>query len=260
MSAAGPGRVSLVHPRRSPVAAPLPMIAQATLDRETGESLPAHAEHDRQTAYASAGLGALMMLAAVVVLVDAASLRESDAAMGPAVVPTAVGILLGAVGILLAGRSWWDLRAATRADAAGTPGADGATAAGTPGADGATAAGTPDADGATAAGATGADGADGAGAADDAGSAGDAPDGALASKAPILRLAGMVVVLIAFALLLPLLGYVVCAALLFTGAALLLGAPRPLTVLAYGWTLAIVVFLVFDRLIGLALPVGPWGF
>ena len=27
-----------------------------------------------------------------------------------------------------------------------------------------------------------------------------------------------------------------------------------------GWTLAAVVFLVFDVLIGLSLPTGPWGF
>jgi putative tricarboxylic transport membrane protein len=70
----------------------------------------------------------------------------------------------------------------------------------------------------------------------------------------------MMGVLVGFAVLLPVLGYVVCATLLFTGAALLLGAARPITVLAYGWTVAIVVFLVFDRLIGLALPTGPWGF
>jgi putative tricarboxylic transport membrane protein len=31
-------------------------------------------------------------------------------------------------------------------------------------------------------------------------------------------------------------------------------------VVAYGWALAATVFLVFDRLIGLTLPAGPWGF
>ena len=35
---------------------------------------------------------------------------------------------------------------------------------------------------------------------------------------------------------------------------------RPVRTAAYGWTMAGLVFLVFDRLIGLALPVGPWGF
>ena len=74
------------------------------------------------------------------------------------------------------------------------------------------------------------------------------------------RGAALVALLVAFAVLLPVLGYVVASTLLFTGAALLLGAPRPATVVAYGWTLAVVVYLVFDRLIGLALPVGPWGF
>ncbi|XVV09741.1 tripartite tricarboxylate transporter TctB family protein [Actinoplanes sp. CA-131856] len=74
------------------------------------------------------------------------------------------------------------------------------------------------------------------------------------------RLTAMVVTLIAFAVLLPFLGYVFCSAGLFTAAALLLGAPHPARVAAYGWTLAAVVFLVFDRLIGLSLPTGPWGF
>jgi putative tricarboxylic transport membrane protein len=199
----GPDRVSLVHPRRSPVAAPFPMIAQATLDRDTGESLPTHAEYDRQTALATVALGGLMVVAGIVVLVDAASLRETNAAIGPAAVPTAVGILLGIVGLLMATRAWWTLRRAAP---------------------------------------------------------GPGSDPALPNRAQVIRLGAMVGVLIAYAVLLPVLGYVVCAALLFTGAAVLLGAPRPLAVFAYGWTLAIVVFLVFDRLIGLALPVGPWGF
>ena len=76
----------------------------------------------------------------------------------------------------------------------------------------------------------------------------------------LIRLAAMVAVLVAFAVLLPILGYVVASALLFTGAALLLGAPHPARIAAYGLTLAGLVFLLFDRLIGLALPAGPWGF
>ena len=76
----------------------------------------------------------------------------------------------------------------------------------------------------------------------------------------LFRLAAMVAVLVAFAFLLPYVGYVVASALLFTGAALLLGAPHPVRTLAYGWALAGIVFLLFDRLIGLALPTGPWGF
>ena len=71
---------------------------------------------------------------------------------------------------------------------------------------------------------------------------------------------GLVAALLLFAVLLPVLGYVVSSAALFVAAALLLGAPRGWTVVAYGWALAAVVFLVFDRLIGLTLPAGPWGF
>ena len=181
MSAGEP--VSLVHPRRSAVAAPLPMIAQATLDRDTEQGLPAHDEHDRGTLQATVTLGGLMTLAAI----------------GPAAVPTVVGILLGVVGVVMAARAWWELRRA-------------------------------------------------------------APGPALPPRGRLIRLAAMIGVLVGFAVLLPVLGYVVCAALLFTGAALLLGAPHPARTAAYGWTLAGLVFLLFDRLIGLALPTGPWGF
>ncbi|GIJ48294.1 hypothetical protein Val02_51800 [Virgisporangium aliadipatigenens] len=192
-------RVSLVHPRRSAVAAPVPMIAQATLDRASEEGLRGHLEHDRGTLLATAALGALMVLGGIVVLVNAASLRDSPGpGLGPAAVPTVVGVLLAAVGLVLAARAGWDLRRATKPEPV--------------------------------------------------------------PRERVVRLAGMLVLLLAFAFLLPVLGYVVCAAFLFTGAALLLGAPRPALVAAYGWTLAIVVFLVFDKLIGLALPVGPWGF
>ncbi|WP_406690204.1 tripartite tricarboxylate transporter TctB family protein [Saccharopolyspora sp. ID03-671] len=75
-----------------------------------------------------------------------------------------------------------------------------------------------------------------------------------------LRLCALVAALVAFALLLPVLGYVVTSAGLFIAAALLLGAPRGWHVVAHGWSLAALVFLVFDRLIGLTLPTGPWGF
>jgi putative tricarboxylic transport membrane protein len=75
-----------------------------------------------------------------------------------------------------------------------------------------------------------------------------------------LRVLALVAALVGFALLLPLLGYVVTATGLFVAAALLLGAPRDWRIFAWGWALAAVVFLVFDRLIGLTLPAGPWGF
>lgn len=76
----------------------------------------------------------------------------------------------------------------------------------------------------------------------------------------VLRLCALVTALVAFALLLPVLGYVVTSAGLFVAAALLLGTPRRWQVVAHGWSLAALVFIVFDRLIGLTLPAGPWGF
>lgn len=75
-----------------------------------------------------------------------------------------------------------------------------------------------------------------------------------------LRVLALVGALVLFALLLPWLGYVVSTAGLFIATALLLGAPRNSQVIAYGWALAAAAFLVFDRLIGLSLPSGPWGF
>ena len=176
----------------------MPMVAHATLSDEAERALPAHAEHDRSTLLASAALGMVMVIGSVVVLIDAASLRASDAVVGPAAAPTTVGILLGALGALMALHAVRRLRAATVRQAL--------------------------------------------------------------PHRRLLRLGAMVAVLVAFAVLLPILGYVVSSALLFTGAALLLGAPHPARTAAYGWTLAGVVFLIFDRLIGLALPAGPWGF
>lgn len=182
----------------NPLAPSMPMVAHATLSAETEHALPAHAEHDRSTLLASAALGGVMLVGAVVVLVDAASLRPSDEVVGPAAAPTAVGVLLGVLGALLVLSAVRHLRTATARQ--------------------------------------------------------ELPHRRL------LRLAAMVALLVAFALLLPIIGYVVASALLFTGAALLLGAPHPARTAAYGWTLAGVVFLLFDRLIGLALPAGPWGF
>jgi putative tricarboxylic transport membrane protein len=187
---------ALVEP--NPLAPPMPMVAHATLSEQVEQALPAHAEHDRGTLLASMTLGIVMMAGAVVVLIDAASLRPSDAAVGPAVAPTAVGVLLGLLGALMLLQSGRHLRAATARQAL--------------------------------------------------------------PHRRLLRLAAMVLLLVAYAVLLPIFGYVVSSTLLFTGAALLLGAPHPVRTLAYGWTLAGVVFLVFDRLIGLAMPVGPWGF
>jgi putative tricarboxylic transport membrane protein len=190
---AGPGAAE-----PNPLAPSIPMVAHATLSAEAEHALPAHAEHDRSTLLASVALGGVMLLGAVVVLVDAASLRPSDEVVGPAAAPTAVGVLLGVLGTLLVLQAVRQLRTATARQQL--------------------------------------------------------------PHRRMLRLAAMVALLVAFAVLLPVIGYVVASALLFTGAALLLGAPRPVRTAAYGWTLAGVVFLLFDRLIGLALPAGPWGF
>ena len=85
------------------------------------------------------------------------------------------------------------------------------------------------------------------------------PGPAWQPRAGLLVLA-MVAALVAYAVLLPLLGFVVTSAALFVVAAILLGAPHFWRTVAYGWALAAIVFLVFDRLIGLTLPTGPWGF
>jgi putative tricarboxylic transport membrane protein len=153
---------------------------------------------DRHTVLATAAFGGLLLLAAVLVIVDAARLPETSAVVGPAVVPLPVGVLLGVVGAGLLVDSRVKLRRAE-------PGRPWQRSAG-------------------------------------------------------LRVLGLVAALVGFALLLPLLGYVVTSTALFVAAALLLDAPRDWRVLAWGWALAAVVFLVFDRLIGLTMPAGPWGF
>jgi putative tricarboxylic transport membrane protein len=153
---------------------------------------------DRNTVLASAAFGGVMLVAAVLVIVDAIRLPETSEAVGPAAVPLPVGVLLGIVGVALLVQARVQLRSASR-ETAWQPRA-------------------------------------------------------------LLRVLGMVAALIAFAVLLPVLGYVVSAAALFVAAAMLLGAPRFWSTVAYGWALAAIVFLAFDRLIGLSLPTGPWGF
>ncbi|MFC4010100.1 tripartite tricarboxylate transporter TctB family protein [Nonomuraea purpurea] len=75
-----------------------------------------------------------------------------------------------------------------------------------------------------------------------------------------LKVGALAGVLVAFALLLPVVGYVVGSAVLFVATALLLGAPHGWRLYACGWSLAALAFVTFDRLIGLTLPTGPWGF
>ncbi|GAB3435165.1 tripartite tricarboxylate transporter TctB family protein [Actinophytocola sediminis] len=155
-------------------------------------------EAERREVLASAAFGGVMLLAAVLVIVDAVRLPETSEAVGPAAVPLPVGVLLGLVGAALLVRARGQLAGAV--------------------------------------------------------------DGQPWQPRAGLRLLGMVGALVAFALLLPVLGYVVTSAGLFVAAAMLLGAPNGWRTVAYGWALAAIVFLVFDRLIGLSLPAGPWGF
>jgi putative tricarboxylic transport membrane protein len=75
-----------------------------------------------------------------------------------------------------------------------------------------------------------------------------------------LRMLTLIGVLVGYAVVMPFLGYVVSATLLFGATAIVLGAPYRLRAFAYGWCVAVLVYLVFDVGIGISLPSGPWGF
>ena len=74
------------------------------------------------------------------------------------------------------------------------------------------------------------------------------------------RLGLLVAGLVVFALIVPFVGYVVAATLLYGVTASVLGAPRPVEMFAVGFSVAAVVWLLFDVAIGISLPAGPWGF
>ena len=74
------------------------------------------------------------------------------------------------------------------------------------------------------------------------------------------RLGVMLVALVAFAVVISFLGYVVSATLLFGVTAVVLGSPARLRSFAYGFCEAALVHLAFDVGIGISLPAGPWGF
>ena len=74
------------------------------------------------------------------------------------------------------------------------------------------------------------------------------------------RLGILVAALLAFAILIPFLGYVVSGTLLYGATASALGAPRRGQMFAVGFSVAAVVWLLFDVGIGISLPAGPWGF
>lgn len=83
---------------------------------------------------------------------------------------------------------------------------------------------------------------------------------ALLPRGAAVRAVGLIAALIGFAILLPFAGFFVSAVGLYIAAALLIGAPRGWHLLITGVLIAGFVVLIFDRLIGLTLPAGPWGF
>ena len=75
-----------------------------------------------------------------------------------------------------------------------------------------------------------------------------------------LRMGVLLLALVLYAAVVTLLGFVVSSTLLFGVTSVVLGSPARLRPFAYGWCIAVLVFLVFDTAIGLSLPTGPWGF
>jgi len=73
----------------------------------------------------------------------------------------------------------------------------------------------------------------------------------------VLILLGSIVL---YAIILPVVGFTVASAALFTVSARLLGSPHRWRLPLYGIVIAGLITLLFDRLIGLTLPAGPWGF
>jgi putative tricarboxylic transport membrane protein len=155
-------------------------------------------ETDRRTALATMVLGAVMLLLAVAVLVQAARLDNRGENFGPATVPWVIGALLLVVGALMVIRGRRDMGVWEASEHTG--------------------------------------------------------------RQDWERMLALLGVLVAYAVVMPFVGYVVAATLLFGATAVVLGAPDKLRAFAYGWCIAVVVFLAFDVGIGLALPSGPWGF
>ena len=67
----------------------------------TATASPLEEVPERNTVLASAAIGAIMLVAAVLVIVDALRLPETSEAVGPAAVPLPVGVLVGVVGAVL---------------------------------------------------------------------------------------------------------------------------------------------------------------
>lgn len=79
-------------------------------------------------------------------------------------------------------------------------------------------------------------------------------------KRRIGGIAVVLVTLISAALLMPILGFWLVATVVYTVSAMVLQAPRTWRLPAIGAILAGLIVLLFDRLIDLSLPAGPWGF
>ncbi|WP_309068280.1 tripartite tricarboxylate transporter TctB family protein [Microbacterium sp.] len=155
---------------------------------------------------ASLIIGAIMVIAAVLVIVDALRLPASSDPLGPAAFPLVIGALLGVLGASLIVTN---ARFGTVLLRSGRSGIE---------------------------------------------------RGAVLGRRALLRAALVLVALILFALILPFAGFFVSGAALYVAGALLLGAPRGWHLPITGVLIAGSVVLLFDRLIGLALPAGPWGF
>jgi putative tricarboxylic transport membrane protein len=155
-------------------------------------------EDDRRTAVATMGLGALMLVMAVAVLVQAARLRDGAGPIDAATAPWVVGVLLFLVGVLMVRNGRRDLGVWEYSEHT--------------------------------------------------------------TSQDWLRMGALLLTLVLFAALVGVVGYVVSSTLLFGVTAVVLGAPNRLRPFAYGWCIAVVVYLVFDAGIGLTLPAGPWGF
>ena len=157
-----------------------------------------HIENDRRTALATMLLGALMLVIAIIVLVQAAQLDNRGATVGPATGPWVIGglLFLTAVLMIIRGRrdmGVWEVSEHT-------------------------------------------------------------------TKQDWIRMLALLGVLIGYAIVMPFLGYVVASTLLFGATAIVLGAPNRARSFAYGWIVAVLVYLAFDVGIGISLPAGPWGF
>lgn len=179
------------HSRHEPVNVREELVGHAGAERLDIET-------DRRTALATMALGAVMLVMAVAVLIQAARLDNRGESFGPATAPWVLGSLLFVVGVLVVARGRRDMGVWEASEH--TTGQD------------------------------------------------------------WVRMLSLLGVLVAYAIVMPFLGYVVSSTLLFGATAVLLGAPHRLRAFAYGWCVAALVFLAFDIGIGLALPSGPWGF